>query len=78
MIKNNLSYLTSGCTRTELGLAYAPADTPDSARRLLKRWINYHPTLLRDLQATGYDPRMCRRLTPLQVKIIFDALGTPS
>lgn len=77
MIESNYANLLTGCTHTELGHAYAPTDAPDSARRLLMRWIKFHPTLLGDLRKAGYVPGKCRRLTPLQVKLIFDALGTP-
>lgn len=77
MISSKPLNLLTGCTHTELGHAYAPTDTPDAARRLLMRWIKHHPTLLDRLQETGYKPHSCRRLTPMQVQMIFDALGTP-
>ena len=78
MIRENTRNLYAGCTHGELGQAYAPNDTPDSARRMLMRWSKFHPTLLAELRTTGYVPGARRRLTPLQVKMIFDALGTPS
>lgn len=77
MINQRMQSLYEGCTHTELGHAYSPNDTPDSARRLLMRWIKFHPTLLGDLRRTGYVPGACRRLTPMQVKLIIDALGAP-
>lgn len=78
MMNQPFQHLYTGCTHTELGHAYSPNDTPGSARRLLMRWIKFHPTLMEQLRTTGYVPGARRRLTPIQVKMIFDALGTPS
>ena len=69
--------LSTGCTHTELGQAYSPNDTPGSARRLLKRWIMFHPTLLEQMRRTGYVPGVSRRMTPMPVQLIVDALGEP-
>lgn len=44
---------------------------------MLKRWIMFHPTLLEQLRRTGYVPGVSRRLTPMQVQLIVDALGEP-
>ncbi len=76
MITNKNTMMISGCTRTELGLAYCPHDTPAAARKLLMRWITFHPTLSAELKQTGYSPT-CRRLTPHQVQLIMHALGDP-
>lgn len=60
----------------ELALLYNPHLLPDSATRLLRRWINHHPTLTTRLLAEGYKPGQ-RILTPRQVSYIIEALGEP-
>jgi len=56
---------------------YSPDSTPDVARHRLTRWINGDPELLSALHAAGYQDNQ-RILTPRQVSIIYDYLGTPA
>ena len=62
--------------RMELASLYSPFTTPRHAWRKLQEWIGSHPTLLHDLEATGYDGRQ-RTFTPAQVRLIFAAIGAP-
>ena len=62
--------------RMELACLYSPYTTPRHAWRRLQDWMASHPTLLRDLAGTGYNPRQ-RIFTPAQVHLIFSALGEP-
>ncbi len=73
--------LLSGCTLTELAQAYLPNDTPDVARRILRKWIAMQPRLEMALMHCGLTLESVRgpkrRLTPQQVRLIFEALGEP-
>ncbi len=76
-----MNHLLNGCTFTELALAYLPHDTPNAACRTLRYWLVAHPTLKHQLKRCGFDvyagkgPK--KRFTPLQIKLIFKALGEP-
>ncbi len=69
--------LLSGCTFTELALAYMPDDLPQSAARTLRTWVNRNAELKRELMALGYQERGRQRLTPRMVRLIFRMLGEP-
>lgn len=62
--------------RTELAQLYSPGIDPQSAFRKLKQWIDRYPNLREALTAQGLSPR-ARSYTPVQVKLIVDALGEP-
>ena len=62
--------------RMELACRYSPQTSPRHAWRRLQDWMTSHPTLMRDLAATGYNPRH-RTFTPAQVRLICQALGEP-
>ncbi|MCC8188867.1 MAG: DUF4248 domain-containing protein [Bacteroides sp.] len=55
---------------------YLPHLPIRSALRTWNEWIQLHPTLLEDLQCTGYR-KSCKNLSPVQVKMIVEALGEP-
>lgn len=42
----------------------------------MKKWILLCPGLLQRLYDLGYQPN-CRSFTPLEVRVIIDALGEP-
>ncbi len=60
----------------ELAMMYNPKITPNSATRLLNKWIDYSPGLRKRLEDLGFRRGM-RSFTPLMVKAIFEALGEP-
>lgn len=60
----------------ELAHLYLPNITERSATNCLTRWINNHPVLRTELEATGLKPKQ-KMLTPLQVSIIIKYLGEP-
>lgn len=61
---------------SELAQSYFPNSTPHSALRQLHRWIDQDPVLTEQLRELNLQPRQ-RSLTPLQVRAIIDAFGTP-
>lgn len=71
MEKRNKSY-----SKGELAALYAPNIAPSSACKRLTQWMLHHPTLMTDLRKTGYTEKL-RTFTPLQVSLIFEALGEP-
>lgn len=62
--------------RSELASIYSPNITTPSAWRKLKLWIEKSPHLLDNLKAFGYEENQ-RTFTPMQVRLIVNALGTP-
>ncbi len=60
----------------ELAMMYNPKITPNSATRLLNKWIDHYPGLRKQLETIGFRRGM-RSFTPLMVKAIFEALGEP-
>ena len=60
----------------ELAQAYNPDMEPHYALRTLRKWIETSPGLLDRLRATGFTARQ-KILTPLQVTLIYEALGEP-
>jgi len=63
-------------TKKELAFRYSPETSYSAAISRLQRWINGDPELLQSLHAAGYIESQ-RVLTPRQVAIIYDFLGTP-
>lgn len=63
--------------RTELAQIYFPDIASESAWKKLRRYMEHHPSLMGDLCMAGYDAAQQRFFTPLQVKIIADAIGAP-
>jgi len=74
MTKGEFEYREYG--RSELALLYCPGLEKMSAWRKLKRWIYRSPHLIDNLEAFGYEPTQ-RAFTPLQVRLIVNALGEP-
>ena len=60
----------------ELAQLSCPDVHPNSARFMLRRWINRHPLLQSELRDSGYKKGQ-RILLPLQVGIIIKYLGEP-
>ncbi len=60
----------------ELAMMYNPKITPNSATRLLNKWIDYSPGLRKRLEALGFRRGM-RTLSPQMVRVIFEALDKP-
>lgn len=60
----------------ELALLYFPTITLESATNRLMRWIYGCPSLLQELEATGYH-RSQKLLTSRQVALIVAHLGVP-
>lgn len=73
---SNQSFAIKEYGRTELALLYCPEVKPDSAWKRLRRWMEFHPTLMSRLHSLGYNDRQ-RSFTPLQTAAIVDALGEP-
>ena len=60
----------------ELAQLYSPELTDIAAYRKMKKWIALYPGLLQRLYDLGYDSTR-RSFTPLEVRVIIDALGEP-
>ena len=61
---------------TELALCYNPNLHPNSASRLLHRWVVRNEKLVKTLRAVAFCVRQ-RKLTPKQFGLIVDFLGEP-
>lgn len=61
---------------TELALCYNPDLLPNSASRLLHRWVVKNEKLGKALLRAGFCQRQ-RKLTPRQVGVIVGFLGEP-
>ncbi|WP_321333928.1 DUF4248 domain-containing protein [uncultured Bacteroides sp.] len=62
--------------KSELAALYMPYVARKSAAETLRKWIAKIPGLTEALEQAGLLPTD-RRYTPLQVKLIVDALGEP-
>ena len=62
--------------RMELAQLYSPTLTDIAAYRKMKKWISLCPGLLQRLYDLG-DESKRRSFTPLEVRVIVDALGEP-
>ena len=62
--------------RMELAQLYSPELTDIAAYRKMKKWISLCPGLLRRLYDLGTESKR-RSFTPLEVRVIVDALGEP-
>ena len=62
--------------RMELAQLYSPELTDIAAYRKLMKWIERCPGLLQRLYDLGYE-LVHRCYTPLEVRVIVDALGEP-
>lgn len=74
---DNNSFRIRKYGRTELARLYSPSIAPESAWRSLRTMIEQHPTLMDDLQRTGYNHLHQRSFTPAQVELIATTLGGP-
>lgn len=66
----------STTTKRALAAEYFPGARPHTATCHLMSWITRCKPLLRELEASGYQPRQ-KRLTPRQVRAIVEYLGEP-
>lgn len=62
--------------KSELALLYFPESTPLVGTNRLMRWIHSSPSLMEELEATGYH-RFQKLLTARQVTLITSHLGDP-
>jgi hypothetical protein len=60
----------------ELAMLYFPRSTKKSASAQLSRWIKINKPLFSKLNQAGFIKGK-RLLTPMQVKIIIENIGTP-
>ena len=60
----------------ELAQLYAPHVTPSAACKKLMYWISLQPQLVEALKRYGLTPGS-RTFTPIQVRLIVEALGEP-
>ena len=63
-------------TKRELACLYLPETTPRCAMRTFIRWIRKNKTLLKSLQALGWNART-RTFTPREVSLIVETLDEP-
>jgi len=63
-------------SKSELAWQYSPALTQTAALNRLNRWIKGDPTFHDALRAAGYRDNQ-RILTPRQVELFYEYLGTP-
>lgn len=79
-VNQNLSIMTEfkirAYGRMELAQLYSPTLTDIAAYRKMKKWISLCPGLLQRLYDLGYESKR-RSFTPLEVRVIVDALGEP-
>ncbi len=61
---------------SELAQLYNPNVHPNSAVRILRSWIDRHPTLRKQLTDLGLRP-FIKTFTPMMVQIIVEAIGEP-
>lgn len=62
--------------KSELALKYCPHLSASAARRKLMQWIELQPQLVEDLQHLGLVENS-RCFTPIQVRLIVEAIGEP-
>lgn len=62
--------------KEELGRLYSPDVSPSRARHILMEWIYRQPQLTEALYRYGFD-KNAKVFTPLQVRLIVEALGEP-
>ena len=62
--------------RTELAMLYCPDLTGLAAYRKMHRWMERCPGLMERLNDLGYEAQR-RSFTPLELRVIVDALGEP-
>ena len=63
-------------TKAELALMCHPNVKPELASQKLRRRMYQDSELMKDLEQTFYQ-KYAHRLTPRQVRMIFNRLGTP-
>lgn len=68
--------MTSYIFKYDLARAYFPDVSPTSAARLLNRELRHNLDLWQSLLHANYHPSQ-KRLTPLQIQIIYRYLGEP-
>lgn len=61
---------------TELALCYHPGLQPESAARMLRRWLLKNAALQDQLKAAGFSKGQ-RILTPRQVGLMVSTFGEP-
>lgn len=62
--------------KTELALCYNSHLSASGALQALRRWINFNPSLVQELEEVGYN-KYSHTYRPIDVHIIVKYLGTP-
>ena len=62
--------------KTELAMYYNSHLSASGALQTLRRWINYNPSLVQELEEVGYN-KYSHTYRPIDVHIIVKYLGTP-
>ncbi len=62
--------------KSELVHLYLPDLPIRSALHTWNEWVQFHPTLFKRLQRTGYR-KSNKFFSPIQVRLIVEALGVP-
>lgn len=75
-MENGAEFKIRSYGRTELALLYSPELSALGAFRRLQRWMLRSPGLMQRLEDLGYDEHN-RSFTPLEVRVIVEALGEP-
>ena len=68
--------MTAYLYKYDLARAYFPNVSPRTAARLFRREVQHCRPLWQALQASGYSHSQ-KRLSPLQVQLVFQFLGEP-
>ncbi|MBM6884002.1 DUF4248 domain-containing protein [Bacteroides caecigallinarum] len=62
--------------KNELAMMYFPDVTKDAASRNFRRWIRQCPSMMKELEAMGYDKNR-QYLLKAEVEVIVKHLGEP-
>ena len=62
--------------KSELAQLYCPYLSSSAARRKLMQWIGMQPALVKELLDSGLAEK-AKAFTPIQVKMIVEAIGEP-
>lgn len=74
--KDEITFPIHSYGKGELAMFYIQGVAQQTAVRQFNTWIRTSPGLEEELQKTGLS-RTGRRYTPVQVRLIVDALGEP-
>ena len=75
-IPENADFRIRSYGKSELAQLYLPNISPCAARRTFNSWIELSPGLSDRLKSHGFSTKS-HYYTPMQVRLIVDALGEP-